>query len=159
MSGDEPYAGHNPVVVLLLSLAGLLATPGLAIYAVVTLVRAGRRRTRAGLLKGAAILAWVATVGMYTWGVLHLLLLDEHAQAAACTKVLGGPDKRSEVVVDRYETSFVPLRFGCHVKGGKTYEAAIPGYLNPVAGVSAVSAVALTACAARSRTHHKERTA
>ncbi|WP_346138296.1 hypothetical protein [Streptomyces coeruleofuscus] len=147
------------MVVLLLSLAGLVATPGLAVYAVVALVRAGRKRTRAGLLKPAAILAWLATVGMYTWGVLHLLLLDESGQAAACTKVLGGPDKRSEVVVDRYETSFLPLHFGCHVEGGKTYEAAVPGYVNPLAGVSAVTAVALTVCAARSHTHHKERTA
>ncbi|KUO21857.1 hypothetical protein [Streptomyces dysideae] len=159
MSGDEPYAGHNPVAVLLLALAGLIATPGLAIYAVVTLIRAAAKQTLGSLLKGAAVLAWVVTIGMYTWGVLHLLLLDESAQAAACTQVLGGPEKRSEVVIDRYETSFIPLHFGCHVKGGRTYEAAVPGYVNPVAGMSAVTAVALTAFAARSHIHYKERTA
>ncbi|MER7046899.1 hypothetical protein [Streptomyces jumonjinensis] len=153
MPGDAPYEGHNPVLVILLILIGIIATPWLAIRAVVLLVRAGIKRTTHALLKGAAALAWAGAIGIYTWGVLHLFFLDESGQAEACREALG-PGR--SMLLDGYEPSFIPLRFGCHIEGGQTYEAAIPGYVNPATGVFTVTAAALTGFAVRSRNQHEE---
>ncbi|MEE1751543.1 hypothetical protein [Streptomyces sp. SP18CS02] len=140
MSGD-PYDGHNPLLVILLALAGIVVTPWLTLRAVVLLSRGAAARAVHTAVRGAVALVWAGAVGMYGWGVLHLVLLDESNQALACREVLG-PERSP--LLDRYEPSFVPLRFGCHVRGGQTYEAAVPGYVNPVAGALGVAAVALT---------------
>ncbi|MEV0094329.1 hypothetical protein [Streptomyces sp. NPDC050738] len=139
MSGD-PYDGHNPILVLLLAIAGLIATPWLGIRGVLTLTRAGAAWTTRTALKGAALLACAGMVGMYTWGVLHLVLLDESRQMTACQEALGPVGSK---LLDGYEPSFVPLQFGCHTKSGWTYEAVVPGYVNPVTGIFGLTAGAL----------------
>lgn len=135
MSGDEPYAGHEGVILLLLLLAGLVAVVWLTIRAVTGLVRARRGGTT--LLGPAAVLAWDATAGMYTWGLLHLLFLDDYAQAEACEKVVEGR-------VAGYEPTFVPLHFGCRSGDGRVTEAVIPAYLNPATLLLGICALVLT---------------
>lgn len=147
MSGDAPYESHNPVLLLLLLLTGVIATPWLAVRAGLLLARTGARRTRRTLLKGAVALAWAGMIGMYTWGLLHLFFLDESNQAKACQETLG-PEKIKNL--NGYESSFVPLRFGCRTESGRTYEAAIPGYVNPVTGLLGVTSIVLTGYAIRS---------
>ncbi|MEU9783475.1 hypothetical protein AB0H92_21365 [Streptomyces phaeochromogenes] len=135
-SGDL-YIG----LVLLLSAAGVVVTPGLAIRGVRLLLRKNGRRDAQIVVKGVAVLAWACTVGMYGWGVLHLLMLDESNQALACEKRLRSEQVKSVV---GYEYSFLPLHFRCRVTGGQTYDSVVPGYVNPVAGVFGVAAVVLT---------------
>ncbi|MFF7202456.1 hypothetical protein [Streptomyces sp. NPDC008141] len=154
MSGD-PYDGHNPLLVLLLALAGLLVTPWVGVRAVVLLIRAGATRSARTGAKGLAVLAWAGAVGVYTWGVLHLAFLDESGQSLACREAVG---KETAQRVEGYEPSFVPLHFGCRVDGGRIHEAAVPGYVNPAAVIFGVIAVALTV-AVRSHPEPAETTA
>ncbi|MFC8827632.1 hypothetical protein ACFT9I_20090 [Streptomyces sp. NPDC057137] len=127
-------------LVLLLSLAGVVATPWLVVRGVVLLLRTGNRRTTHTVVKGAVALTWACAIGMYTWGVLHLVLLDESNQARACEEALG--PERAELV-EGYEYQFMPLRFKCRVTGGQTFQAVVPGYVNPATGIFGVSAAAL----------------
>ena len=139
MSGDAPYAGHNPVVVLLLILAGVLATLWLALYGLGLLVRAQTAGTTRSALKAAAALAGAAAVGTYTWGVLHLFFLDDTDQSRVCNAAVGS--KR----LTGYEPSFIPLRFGCRTSDGHTAQAAVvPSYVNPATAVFGLCAVTLT---------------
>lgn len=140
MSGD-PYDGHNPLLVLLLALTGLLVTPWVGVRSVVLLIRAGANRSARTGAKGIAVLAWAGAVGMYTWGVLHLAFLDESGQSIACREAVGKENAQSVV---GYEPSFVPLHFGCRVDGGRIHEGAVPAYVNPAAVIFGVSAIALT---------------
>lgn len=144
LSGDQPYAGHDPTAVLLLSLAGAIATPWLALYGVRLLFRAKTARTTAAAFKSAAALAWAAMVGMYTWGILHLLFLDDQNKALECTAAVGKH-------FTGYAASFIPLQFGCRTGDGHTVEAVIPSYINLAAAVLMVCAVALTGFAIAKR--------
>jgi hypothetical protein len=83
------------LLVMLLSVAGVLVTPWLAIRAVVLLVRATAQRRACTLIRGVAVMTWACAVGMYTWGVLHLVTLDESNQALACSERLGSEGSRS----------------------------------------------------------------
>lgn len=139
-------------LVLMLSLTGVVVTPWLVIRGVVLLARTGNRRTTHTAVKGAVALAWACAIGMYTWGVLHLVLLDESNQARACEEALGS--ERAQLV-EGYEYQFVPLRFKCRVVGGQTFQAVVPGYVNPAAGIFGVSAAALM-LARRSHPQHEE---
>ncbi|GCB46310.1 hypothetical protein [Streptomyces sp. NL15-2K] len=138
LSGDQPYAGHDPTAVLLLSLAGLIATPWLTLYGIRLLIRARTTRTTAATVKPAAFLAWAATVGMYTWGILHLFFFDDPDQARACNEAIGTSH------LTGYAPSFIPLHFGCRTSDGHVVEAVIPSYLNPAVSVLGICAVALT---------------
>ncbi|MFD9463587.1 hypothetical protein [Streptomyces sp. NPDC060027] len=149
MSGDEPYAGHNPLAVLLLAAAGLGATPWLLAHGVRLLFRAGAARTAGAALAAATALTWAAAVGMYTWGVLHLVFLDESSQSQACAKAVGTRQ------IAAYEPSFVPLRFDCRTSDGHTFEAVVPSYLNPSVAVLGVGAAAFT-CAGFARARSDE---
>ena len=40
--------------------------------------------------------------------------------------------------------AFLPLEFRCRLTDGRTYEAVVPGYVNPAAGLFGGTAVALT---------------
>jgi len=138
MSGDQPYAGHDGTAVLLLTLAGLVATPWLTVYGIRLVFRAKKAATARAALKSAAVLAWAAMAGMYTWGVLHLVYFDDPDQAQACHTAIG--TRR----LTGYEPSFIPLHFGCRTSDGHTVEAVIPSYINPAVAVLGVAAVALT---------------
>ncbi|MEV7089829.1 hypothetical protein AB0O07_28735 [Streptomyces sp. NPDC093085] len=144
MSGDEPYAGHNGALLVLLILTGLVAVITLTIYGIRGLTRAGR--TGGTLYAPAAALAWDATAGMYTWGLLRLLFHDDYAQAQACRDAVGAR-------LSGYDATFVPLRFGCRTADGQVVEAIIPSYLNPVTAVLAVCALVLTGLVIA---HHKK---
>ncbi|MCL7427114.1 hypothetical protein [Streptomyces sp. YS415] len=140
------------LLVLALGLGGMVATVWLAIRAAVLLTRAGRHRTLLALLRASAALTWMCAVGVYTWGALHLMLLDESSQAQECAERLTREQVKS---VEGYEYSFVPLRFTCRVAGGQTYDAVVPGYVNPAAAILSVSAAVLTAIT-RSHSQRKE---
>jgi hypothetical protein len=135
MSGDEPYAEHDGALLLLLILAGLVTVVWLTVRVITGLVRA--RRNGTALLGPATVLAWDATVGMYTWGLLHLFLLDGHAQSRACEEVVEGR-------ITGYEPTFVPLHFGCRTSDGRVVEAVIPSYLNPATVLLGICALVLT---------------
>ncbi|MET8826995.1 hypothetical protein ABZX40_06290 [Streptomyces sp. NPDC004610] len=138
MSGDEPYAGHNGALLLIL----LLATG----TAVLILVVQGVRRLRASSPRtGAALLSWSATAALYVWGLLHLLLTDDHGQAQACNDAVG--DR-----LTGYDPAFLPLRFGCRTGDGQIVEAVIPSYLNPALAALALCSLALTGIALA---HHR----
>ncbi|MFK4098562.1 hypothetical protein ACI2L1_00455 [Streptomyces sp. NPDC019531] len=139
MSGDAPFEGHNSVLVLLLIVLGVIATPWLTVRGISLLVRARTVRTRRAWLGAAATLAWAALLAMYTWGVLHLFFFDDTDQSRVCNKAVGARQ------LIGYEPSFIPLRFGCRTGDGDVVEAeVIPSYVNPVAAVLAVCAVTLT---------------
>jgi hypothetical protein len=140
MATDTPFVGHDPVAVLLLAFVGLVTTASLGVYGLVRTVRTvrGRHRGLAARLRTAGGLAFTGVVGVCTWGMLHLAVLDESAQADACHEALG-----TKALV-AYEPTYVPLAFGCVADNGRTYDAAVPGYVNPLAGVLGVSAFFLT---------------
>ncbi|MFD3485093.1 hypothetical protein [Streptomyces sp. NPDC058665] len=147
-ASNDVYIG----LVLLLSLIGVVVTPGLAVLGVVLLFRTGDRRTTHTVVKGVAALAWACVAGMYTWGVLHFLVLDESRQTQECEEKLG--PERAELV-EGQGFQFVPLRFECRITSGQTYQAVVPGYVNPATGVFGVAAAGLT-FAARSRNQREE---
>ena len=129
VTAADPFELPNPAAVLLILLLGLVTVPGLAGYAVITMVRHGIRRSgMAVTLRYLAALAAAGAIAMYAWGTLHLLVTDASTADRACETAVG--PARAEHV-DRYESSFVPLRFGCHVAGGGRYEAVVPGYVSP----------------------------
>ncbi|MFF4347443.1 hypothetical protein [Streptomyces sp. NPDC001530] len=138
MSGDQPYAGHDGTAVLLLTLVGLVATPWLVVYGVRLLFRARTAGTTVAAVKSAAVLAWAGMVGMYTWGVLHLVFYDDTDQSQACNKAVGTGH------LTGYDPSYIPLHFGCRTSDGRTVEAVIPSYINPAVAVWGVCALALT---------------
>ncbi|MEV3874098.1 hypothetical protein [Streptomyces sp. NPDC049906] len=139
MATDAPFVGHDPVAVLLLALVGLVTTASLGVMGLVRTVRTvrGEHRGLAARLRTAGSLAFTGAVGVYTWGMLHLAVLDESARADACHEALG-----SALVA--YEPTYVPLAFGCVADNGRTYDAAVPGYVNPLAGLLGISAFCLT---------------
>ncbi len=141
LAGDQPYEGHDPAIVLLLLLAGAIATPWLFICGVRLALRARAVRSTTAAIRAVATLAGGATVCMYTWGVLHLLFFDDADQAAACNAVVG------KGRLTGYAPSFAPLHFGCRSNDGRTVEAVIPSYLNPSVIMLASCAVALTVIA------------
>lgn len=148
---NDPYALPNPVVLSSILLFGVIVVPLLTGYALVTWVRCASRPPRVpGLLRGAAALATGAAIGVYWWGALHMFR-DETATEEACNAAVG-PDLAGDV--DRYETAFIPLRFGCHVDGSGTYDAMVPGYVNPSVLVLAVLAVVLVVLARRAGIDH-----
>jgi hypothetical protein len=68
--------------------------------------------------------------------------MDETAAADECRAAVG-PAQAGDI--DRYEWSFVPLRFGCHVADGGTYDIAVPAYVNPIALTFGALSVVLAA--------------
>lgn len=147
MSGDEPYAGHDGALLLMLLLAGVITVLCLTVHGIKCLMRA-RAQKGTFLIRSAAVFAWDATVGMYTLGLLHLFFLDEYAQSQACNEAVG--DKLSG-----YAPSFIPLHFGCRTSDGRVVEAVIPSYINPAVAVLGVCSLLLTGLAIA---HHKKDT-
>ncbi|MFJ7246333.1 hypothetical protein ACIQWA_16995 [Kitasatospora sp. NPDC098652] len=137
MSGDQPFARHAGVIVLLLLLVGFLATVWLAVYGIRMLVRTRAKRSRVTALVSASALAWATTVGLYVWGLLHLFTADDYTAARACDEAVGKQ-------VTGYDSSFIPLEFGCVSSSGRTVPVLIPSYVNPVLAVLLVCAVTLT---------------
>ncbi|OKJ16697.1 hypothetical protein [Kitasatospora sp. CB01950] len=140
MPADQPFVRHEGTVVLLMLLFGFLTTPVLILYGVRGLLRARQAVSRAAILVAGSVLAWAMTIGLYTWGLLHLFIADDYTEARACDAALG----KSLV---GYDPSFVPLRFDCIGSDGHTASVVVPSYINPVLAVLVVCAVTLTAFA------------
>ncbi|MFE0203346.1 hypothetical protein [Streptomyces sp. NPDC058985] len=155
MAPDAPFAGHDPATVIVLAFAGLVATTGLGVFGIVRGIRTlrGRHRGLTAGLRTGGLVAGACAVGMYTWGVLHLAVLDESGQADACHEALNG---RKLVA---YEATYLPPAFGCVADDGETHDVAVPGYVTPVFGLLGVSAFLLTAFSfAEAHNDKKEKT-
>jgi hypothetical protein len=123
---DYPWAMPHPVVLLGIAVAGLAGTP-IAVWRGLAGLRRARRSRPAGVLRAFATLSGAAALGVYTWGLLHLLMDESQADEnckAAVGRALSGD-------VAGYDVSFLPLRFGCRVDGVGTFEAVVPGHVNP----------------------------
>ncbi|MFD7973257.1 hypothetical protein [Streptomyces clavifer] len=147
-SSDDLYIG----LVFLLTPLGIGLTLWMAVRGLRLLLARRGGRDAHTVVRGAAAAAWACTFGFYTWGLLHFVTLDESRQAQACQERLGTEQARS---VGGYEYAFLPLEFRCRLTGGQTYDAVVPGYVNPAAGLFGVTAVALT-YAARPKNWLKE---
>ncbi|MFF4322495.1 hypothetical protein [Streptomyces sp. NPDC001568] len=110
-------------------LVGLVAAAGLLAYALNA--RAPRRRIAAACGAGA--------VGLYVWGTLPLLFLDESRTFDACLKAVG-QDRMARV--DGYRATFLPLELECHIPGDPHRRlAAVPPYVNPGAALLLLGAL------------------
>ncbi|MET8702884.1 hypothetical protein ABZW10_29095 [Kitasatospora sp. NPDC004723] len=140
MSGDEPYARHNGLVLLLAILASAIATPGLIFYGLRILIRARSRYEARGLAAATALFAWAATTGLYGWGLLKLAITDDYSEDRACNAVTGGR-------LAGYDPSFLPLELRCLTTDGRSVPAVVPSYFNPTLLALAIGATALTVAA------------
>ncbi|MFJ3665941.1 hypothetical protein ACIPSE_05765 [Streptomyces sp. NPDC090106] len=91
-------------------------------------------------LRGLGALAGAAAVGLYAWGLLHVV-------GAVLTAEDGGTDSappqscrtagwweryESGIVIVDYTVTFVPLGFVCETSDGGSYDNGdVPGYVNP----------------------------
>jgi hypothetical protein len=136
------------VVVLVLLFGFLAGTAGALVAVVGGIVLAVRRRTRAGRLRAAALLALGPAVGVYAWGMAHagmaaLEAADGGTDSSPLIPCRGEADAATVARVIDYRVRFVPLRFECRLAGGGGYvTSAVPGYVNPVAGTLGLAAVA-----------------
>ncbi|WP_433326140.1 hypothetical protein [Spirillospora sp. CA-294931] len=135
---------------LLLLLAGAPTTVGLLLYGVRVLVRVCTARQGRDAVKAAAVLAWTAAIGMYTWGLLHLLFLDDAARAQECQAAVGAGNLAG------YAPSFVPLHFGCRSDDGHVVQIAVPPYVNLSVAMFGVFALVLTGYLLVCRKEEKE---
>ncbi|ACY98091.1 MULTISPECIES: hypothetical protein [Thermomonospora] len=129
----------------------------LIICGVAAAIRYGRH-SRAELLRAGAILALGVAVGVYTWGMGHVLLAVMNAEdgGTGSSPLLpcrgeAAPEMVSQVV--DYRVGWVPLRFQCLPADGGSYTtSAVPWYVNPVAwtfGVAGVAGLVAPAVSAR----------
>jgi len=123
---DYPWAMPNPVVLLGLTFIGLFGTPIILWRGLAGLRRRHRDRP-GGFLQALATVSGAAALGVYTWGIVHLLM--DETQADANCKAAVGRALASDVA--GYDVSFLPLRFGCRVDGVGTFEAVVPTHVNP----------------------------
>ncbi|MFI7276114.1 hypothetical protein [Streptomyces sp. NPDC049879] len=136
MSADEPFIRHEGAYVLLLFLTGLGVLAWLTVAGIRRLFRALRRRESP--LPAAALLAWGATVAVYTWGLILLIMEDDYAESMACHEAVGHN-------LSAYEPTYLPLRFGCVTDDGDVVQVIIPGWLNPSGALLTLCAAVLTA--------------
>ncbi|GAA0598153.1 hypothetical protein [Streptomyces crystallinus] len=128
LASDRPD-GISSIVLLFILLIGLITVFSLVGYLVSSGVERGSLpKTASAWLKTSAILLAVATVLMYMLGAGSLIFMEEPDMYAACRNA-GGAAKYHEW--DGYDGSYFPPRFLCHVKGGGSYPAQVPGYVNP----------------------------
>ncbi|MET9608046.1 hypothetical protein ABZZ17_23735 [Streptomyces sp. NPDC006512] len=123
------FEGHNPIALLVIVLVGLVTAAALLGYAAGA--RSPRRRIAAACGAGA--------VGLYVWGTLPLLFLDESATFDACLKTVG---RERMARVDEYRATYVPLGLECHVRDDhRSHATAVPPYVNPGVAVLLLGAL------------------
>ncbi|GAA4231256.1 hypothetical protein GCM10022254_27940 [Actinomadura meridiana] len=151
---EEHFALPNPRVLLVILLVGAVVTLWLVSYVIRRLYwySLGYRRSPGVGVRCLTAVVAAAAIGMYVWGALHLVI-DKTTADQECKAAVGAARAGD---VDRYEPSFVPLGFGCHVAGGGSYEAAVPGYVNPAVAVLGFTAVTLAVCAAVGASQREE---
>lgn len=155
------------LVLLLGFLLGTLLALVVIVFGVVGAVRAGRHSSARRLRAGALLVLGVG-IGAYAWGMAHvgtavLEAEDGGADSSPLRPCRGEADATTVARVDGYRVRLVPLRFECHLAGGGSYvTSAVPGYLNPLAGILGVAGlvglVLSTASAERPSTKPEERT-
>ncbi|MEX2985647.1 hypothetical protein [Streptomyces sp. C36] len=135
----DSFEGHNPTALLAVILFGLVISASLAVYGFATMARHSIRQSAAPVtLRCLAALAGAAAATVYTWGALHLMLLDETGRDQACKEAVGAA---RAMHVDGYRPTYIPLRLGCHVTNDGTYAAGVPEYINPtVLGLAFIAA-------------------
>ncbi|MCM3809991.1 hypothetical protein ND808_29745 [Streptomyces sp. DR7-3] len=139
MAADSA-GGHDSILLLFICLIGVIV-----IFTLIGMVgsgiakRTGRRKTQDEWLGGTALLSVCATVALYIWGALHVMFMENDNMREECAKA-GGAVKAAQV--DRYEAHYFPLRFTCHIDEGGSYDAAVPGYVNPAMTIAFVLAIA-----------------
>ncbi|MFI1177003.1 hypothetical protein [Streptomyces melanogenes] len=121
--------GISSIVLLFILLIGLILVFGLVGYLISSTVNRGSLpRTASAWLQTFAVLLGGATVVMYMLGAGSLIFMEDRDMRAACLTA-GGAEKYDQV--DGYEGRYFPPRFLCHLKGGGSYGAQVPGYVNP----------------------------
>lgn len=128
MTESYPWALPNPVVLFGVVVLGILGVVVLAWKGTRGILSRGRRSRPGGVARATALLTGAGALGVYVVSVLPLLYTDETRADQLC-KAAVGPVRAAHVVA--YEVTFVPLRFGCRVEGGESYEALVSGYVNP----------------------------
>lgn len=149
----DSAGGIDSILLLFICLIGVIV-----IFTLVGMVgsgivqRTGRRKTRAEWLGGIALLSVCATVALYIWGALHVMFMESYTMREECAKA-GGAAKAAQV--DRYSASYFPLRFTCRIDEGGSYDAAVPGYVNPAMGIAFVLAIATGAVSVVARDQNR----
>ncbi|MGW5448757.1 hypothetical protein [Streptomyces asiaticus] len=152
LASDSPD-GLNSILLLFICLIGVIV-----IFTLIGLLgsgvakRTGRRKTRAEWLGGIALLSVCVTIALYIWGALHVMFMESDNMRDECAKA-GGTAKAAQV--DRYSASYLPLRFTCHIDEGGSYDAAVPGYVNPAMGITFVLAIATGAVSVVTRDQNR----
>ncbi|MFJ6985535.1 MULTISPECIES: hypothetical protein [unclassified Streptomyces] len=136
--------GFDQIAVLFVVVCGLLVLLSLLVYVGSSLARRAPGDRRVWVRSGAALCAGAA-LGVYLWGILHVLGMEDLTMRQAC-KEAGG--ETSAFMVRGYEHSYLPLRFTCRTGEDSGYPAAVPSWINPAATVFAALGV-LTAAASR----------
>jgi hypothetical protein len=135
------------LVLLFGFLIGIAAAPVMVVLGVMDAIRYGRR-SRAELVRAGALVAFGVAAGVYTWGMLHagsavLTAEDGGTDSSPLIPCRGEADPATVAKVVDYGISLVPLRFECHLSDGGSYAtSAVPGYVNPVAGLFVVAGAA-----------------
>ncbi|MBL1118912.1 hypothetical protein JK364_42100 [Streptomyces sp. 110] len=139
LAADSPD-GLNSILLLFICLIGVITVCTLiALLGSGLAKRTGRRKTRAEWLGGIALLSVCVTIALYIWGALHVMFMESDTMREACAKA-GSPEKAAQV--DRYSARYLPLRFTCQIDKGGSYDAAVPGYVNPAMGIAFALAIA-----------------
>ncbi|MEU9730211.1 hypothetical protein [Streptomyces sp. NPDC048002] len=136
--------GFDQIAVFFVVVCGLLVLVGLFVYVGSSLARRDPGDRRVWIRCGAALCA-CAALGVYLWGVLHVLAMEDLTMREACTRAGG---EAAAFMVSGYEHSYLPLRFTCRTGEEGGYPAAVPSWINPAVVVFAALGV-LVAAAAR----------
>ena len=141
MVAGDPWALPNPIALLVIVLGGLVIAVSMAFRAINVLARRGFRPGRERLtFRYLAMLVWSVAIAAYVWGAVHLIQ-DETSANANCQKAVGTEYAGH---IASYEISWFPLHFGCRINGVGTFEATVPGYLNPTVVALLLVAIALS---------------
>jgi hypothetical protein len=129
-------------------LGGMITAFALVIGAIVLAVMRGRHST-AFRLQAVALVAAAAAIGMYAWGLGHVVgavfEADENGTDSSPLRPCRGEAAAETVArVNGYQVGFMPLRFECRLEGGGSYTtSSVPTYVNPATVALTLMAIAL----------------
>ncbi|MFJ3088008.1 hypothetical protein [Streptomyces sp. NPDC086838] len=138
-TATDPWQGHDFAILFPVIIAGSLAGPGVLAFLCSRLTaRARARRTAPAVWRDASLAAAGLALGLYVWGCLHVLFLEDQEQAEQCE--LHRPEGTPRLVGRRGD--FIPLRLVCEASDGHDYSVVIPHYVNPSVGALLLLALA-----------------
>ncbi|MEU5438795.1 hypothetical protein AB0G73_36455 [Streptomyces sp. NPDC020719] len=149
---SNPWQGHNSTALFTILLVGAAILISLIGYLASRLVEARRQYTPVTAWRDASLLAAAAALGLYLWGCLHVVFLEDQEQAEACE--LHRPAGTPTLVGRRGD--FIPLRLVCEASNGHDYSVVIPSYINP--SVALLLLLALIGALTATVLHCKQRT-